>query len=92
MMRKYKEVDQETYYKEAFRVFFKDESGCVPAEEVKFVLRHLHVKSLSFFLKIDFIIINSFCHHPFIILIVLYPSSIFVILFTFCFADQISRN
>ena len=49
MMRKYKEVDQETYYKEAFRVFFKDESGCVPAEEVKFVLRHLHVNIFPYF-------------------------------------------
>ena len=43
MMRKNNEVDQENYYKEAFRVFFKDEDGCVPAEELKDILRSLHV-------------------------------------------------
>ena len=42
-MRKHKEVDQETYYKDAFRVFFKDEDGCVPADEMKFVFRSLNV-------------------------------------------------
>ena len=45
MMRKNNEVDQENYYKEAFRVFFKDEDGCVPAEELKDILRSLHVSS-----------------------------------------------
>ena len=43
MMRKNNEVDQENCYKEAFRVFFKDEDGCVPAEELKDILRSLHV-------------------------------------------------
>lgn len=43
MMRKNNEVDQENYYKEAFRVFFKDEDGCVPAEELKGILRSLNV-------------------------------------------------
>ena len=43
MMRRNKDTDQEVYYKEAFRVFFKDEDGCVPAEELKFVLRCLNV-------------------------------------------------
>ena len=37
------EVDPETSYKETFRTFSKDESGCIPAEELKFVLRHLPV-------------------------------------------------
>ena len=45
MMRKNNEVDQENYYKEAFRVFFKDEDGCVPAEELKDILRSLHVST-----------------------------------------------
>ena len=48
MMRKHKEVDQETYYKDAFRVFFKDEDGCVPAEEMKFVFRSLNVSRKYF--------------------------------------------
>jgi Ca2+-binding EF-hand superfamily protein len=43
MLRKNKEIDQETYYKESFRVFYKDEDGCIPAEELKFVLRNLNV-------------------------------------------------
>lgn len=43
MMRKNNEIDQENYYKEAFRVFFKDEDGCVPAEELKGILRSLNV-------------------------------------------------
>lgn len=51
MMRKHKEVDQETYYKDAFRVFFKDEDGCVPAEEMKFVFRSLNVSRYMSCLK-----------------------------------------
>ena len=27
--------DQETRYKETFRVFSKDAEGCIPAEEIK---------------------------------------------------------
>ena len=44
MLRKTKDVDQEIGYKQAFRVFYKDSSGCVPAEELKFVLRNLRVR------------------------------------------------
>ena len=44
MLRKTKDVDQEICYKQAFRVFYKDSSGCVPAEELKFVLRNLMVR------------------------------------------------
>ena len=29
-----KEVDLEAGYKETFRVFSKDEAGCIPAEEI----------------------------------------------------------
>ena len=43
MLQKNKEVDQETYFKESFRVFYKDEEGCIPAEELIFVLRNLNV-------------------------------------------------
>ena len=44
MLRKTKDVDQEIYYKQAFRVFYKDSSGCVPAEELKSVLSNLMVR------------------------------------------------
>ena len=40
MVRKNKEVDQETYYKESFRIFYKDKNGCIHAEELNFVLRN----------------------------------------------------
>ena len=30
-----KDLDMETGYKETFRVFSKDEEGCIPAEEIK---------------------------------------------------------
>merc|ERR1739848_317378 len=43
MLRKTKDVDQEIYYKQAFRVFYKDSSGCVPAQELKFVLSNLMI-------------------------------------------------
>jgi len=36
-----KDNDQESSYKEAFRVFSKDEEGCIPPDEIKFVLMHL---------------------------------------------------
>jgi len=36
-----KDQDQETSYKETFRVFSKDEEGCISADEIKFVLMHL---------------------------------------------------
>ena len=29
-----KDVDLETGYKETFRVFSKDQEGCIPAEEI----------------------------------------------------------
>ncbi|XP_023346987.1 calmodulin-2/4 [Eurytemora carolleeae] len=38
---KCKEMDNETHFKDTFRVFSKDEEGCIPAEEMKFVLKHL---------------------------------------------------
>ena len=53
---KTKEVDPETHFKDTFRVFSKDEegkatteeddgedivAGCIPADEMKFVLMHL---------------------------------------------------
>ena len=44
MLRKTKEIDQETYYKECFRVFYKDEDGCIPADELKYVLSNLNVR------------------------------------------------
>ena len=44
MLRKTKDVDQEIGYKQAFRVFYKDSSGCVPAEELKYVLSNLMVR------------------------------------------------
>ena len=47
MMRKSSEVDQENYYKEAFRVFFKDDTGCIPADELKFILRSLNVSQYT---------------------------------------------
>ena len=51
-----KDVDMETHFKDSFRAFSKDEdgngiqmkihiksfsSGCIPAEELKFVMNHL---------------------------------------------------
>ena len=33
--------DQELGYRETFRVFSKNESGCIPLEEIKFVLSHV---------------------------------------------------
>ena len=30
-----KDTDQEPGYKETFRVFSKDDEGCIPAEEIK---------------------------------------------------------
>ena len=41
------EFNQENYYKEAFKVFFKDEDGCVPSEELKYILRSLKVRRLT---------------------------------------------
>ena len=41
MLEKNQEVDPENDYKESFRVFSKDEEGCIPAEELKFVLQNL---------------------------------------------------
>jgi len=36
-----RDIDLELGYKECFRVFSKDDEGCIPAEEIKFVLMHL---------------------------------------------------
>ena len=41
MLEKNQETDPENDYKESFRVFSKDEEGCIPAEELKFVLQNL---------------------------------------------------
>ena len=38
---KKKEANPENYFKESFRVFSKDDEGCIPAEELKFVLQNL---------------------------------------------------
>ena len=43
MLEVNQEVDTESSYKETFRAFSKDEDGCIPAEEVKFVLKLLPV-------------------------------------------------
>ena len=40
-VEKAEEHDPETGYKESFRVFGKDEEGCIPAEELQFVLQNL---------------------------------------------------
>ena len=37
-MLKEEEEHEENTYKETFRVFSKDDKGCIPAEEMKFVL------------------------------------------------------
>ena len=39
--KKKKEEDPENDYKETFRAFSKDDDGCVPADELKFVLQNL---------------------------------------------------
>ena len=39
--KKNKEANPENDFKESFRVFSKDDEGCVPAEELKFVLQNL---------------------------------------------------
>ncbi|XP_040579646.1 neo-calmodulin [Lepeophtheirus salmonis] len=41
MHKKLNDGDQENELKEVFRVFGKDETGCITAEELKFVLTHL---------------------------------------------------
>jgi len=41
MHKKLTDSDQENELKEVFRVFGKDETGCITAEELKFVLTHL---------------------------------------------------
>merc|ERR1719323_1661037 len=41
MDQRNREMDPETGYKECFRVFSKDQDGCITAEEMKFVLMHL---------------------------------------------------
>merc|ERR1711936_442060 len=38
---KTREMEPETHFKDTFRVFSKDEEGCIPADEMKFVLMHL---------------------------------------------------
>ena len=38
MQERSKNFDMECDYKETFRVFSKDENGCITADEMKFVL------------------------------------------------------
>ena len=38
---KTKELDHETHFKDTFRAFSKDDEGCIPADEMKYVLMHL---------------------------------------------------
>ena len=42
------EVDEETFYKETFRTFGKDQDGCIPADEMIFVFQHLGVSYFSY--------------------------------------------
>jgi len=46
LQEKNKEFDSEQHYKETFRVFSKDDEGCIPAEELAFVLAH-HPRQIS---------------------------------------------
>ena len=41
MYKKLQDQDNENDLKETFRVFSKDDEGCITAEELKFVLTHL---------------------------------------------------
>ena len=41
MGEKNRETDIEIHYKDTFRAFSKDDDGCIPAEELKFVMNHL---------------------------------------------------
>lgn len=41
MREKSKEMDMEIHFKDAFRAFSKDDEGCIPAEELKFVMTNL---------------------------------------------------
>ena len=41
MYKKLQDSDSENDLKETFRVFSKDDEGCITAEELKFVLTHL---------------------------------------------------
>lgn len=41
MQEKSREFDEEMHFKDTFRVFSKDVEGCIPADELKFVMKHL---------------------------------------------------
>merc|ERR1719430_1188817 len=41
MREKSREMDMEIHFKDAFRAFSKDDEGCIPAEELKFVMTNL---------------------------------------------------
>merc|ERR1711997_981259 len=41
MQERSKNFDMECDYKETFRVFSKDDDGCIPAAEIRFVLQQL---------------------------------------------------
>merc|ERR1719474_1038493 len=44
---KNRETDIEIHYKDTFRAFSKDDDGCIPADELKFVMNHLPGKVAS---------------------------------------------
>ena len=48
MYKKLSDTDTENELKETFRVFSKDDEGCITAEELKFVLTHLPGKVTNF--------------------------------------------
>ena len=41
MQDRNKNVDLESSYKETFRVFSKDDDGCIPAAEIRFVMMRI---------------------------------------------------
>ena len=48
LYKKIHDSDTENELKETFRVFSKDNEGCITAEELKFVLTHLPGKVRNF--------------------------------------------
>jgi len=47
LQMKSREMDIEIHFKDTFRAFSKDEDGCIPAEELKFVMTNLPGKVLG---------------------------------------------
>ena len=42
------ETEKEVSFKETFRVFSKDDKGCIPAKEIKFVLSQICTEKVFF--------------------------------------------